>query len=520
LSKPYRSITLSDSQRVYLPVAIALLVLNIIVIVHSLDPSHSGEVSRENFLVGFLFIVISSFIVPRVLPIMDDYPILHWVHILLIAAFIGIITYNQPEHMLNLSIVLIATTTIGIAIIAGRIPAYFLIMLVAVTRFYIYQDSIGEDSFESWSQALALPIAGIICVETILIMRATIAKEVLRLKTINWVAQSFSSSLEINQVITLISHAIQDTLQADTYYVAFFYGENLHLDLLYDDGEFFPPMDIPLEGTLAGYLIKSEEPLLLHDLSKQQKQMGFNFAIVGKPRVSRNWMGVPLIANQKVLGLVAVAAYKPGHFNQKDLEMIQSIALQASLAIDNARNHTAVLEQSRQDSLTGALNHGTFINLLQEEIEKSKATNDSVAVLMLDVDRFKQYNDTWGHLVGDQVLTSLTSVIKGHIKQTDLVGRLGGEEFAIALPKASLKQAVSVAERIRGSMQKIDLPSKGNGKMPAPTLSQGIAVFPQDADDAFGIIDTADKRLYCAKQMGRNQIFSDAVVRCCAEDPG
>ncbi len=517
MTKPYRSITLSDSQRVYLPVAIALLVLNVIVIGHSLNPVHSGEVSRENFITGFLFIAISSFIVPRVLPLMDDFPILHWVHTILIATFIGIITSNQPEHMLNLSIVFIATTLIGTAIIAGRIPAYFLTILLAVTRFYIYQGIIVEDSFESWMRALALPLAGIVCVETILVMRASIAKEVLRLKTINRVAQSFSSSLEINQVITLISHAIQDTLQADTYYVALFHEDKLHLDLLYDDGEFFPPMDIPLEGTLAGRLIKTREPLLLHDLSKEHKQLGIQYTIVGKPRISRSWMGVPLIANQKVLGLVAVAAYKPGYFNQKDLEMIQSIALQASLAIDNARNHAAVLEQSRLDSLTGALNHGTFIDMLQVEIEKSKANSHSVAVIMLDVDSFKHYNDTWGHLVGDQVLTTLTGVIQEHVKKTDLVGRWGGEEFAIALPKASLSQAVSVAKRIRNSMQEIDLSAKGNGKLTCPTISQGIAVFPQDAENAFGLIDTADKRLYCAKQMGRNQIFSEVINGCYAE---
>jgi diguanylate cyclase (GGDEF)-like protein len=223
-------------------------------------------------------------------------------------------------------------------------------------------------------------------------------------------------------------------------------------------------------------------------------------------------MGVPLIANQNLLGLVAVAAYKPGYFNQKDLEMIQSIALQASLAIDNARNHTAVLEQSRQDSLTGALNHGTFITMLQDELDKSKANSHSVAVIMLDVDSFKNYNDTWGHLVGDQVLTTLTNVIQEHVKNTDLVGRWGGEEFAIALPKASLTQAVRIAERIRHSMQEIDLLAEGNGKLPCPTISQGIAVFPRDANSAFELIDTADKRLYCAKQKGRNQIYSEKAA--------
>ncbi len=97
--------------------------------------------------------------------------------------------------------------------------------------------------------------------------------------------------------------------------------------------------------------------------------------------------------------------------------MLESIALQASLAIDNARHHTEVEYQSKIDSLTGALNHGCFIKALEEEVRTATKLDKSLALIMMDIDHFKIYNDTWGHLVGDQVLTELTNVIKQHIKK-------------------------------------------------------------------------------------------------------
>lgn len=212
-------------------------------------------------------------------------------------------------------------------------------------------------------------------------------------------------------------------------------GDNLHFELMYDDGEFFPPMDVSIKGSLAGHVIETRQPLLLHDLSKDIAQMGIQYTLVGKPRLSRSWMGVPLIANQKILGLIAVAAYKPGFFNEQDLEMLQSVSLQASLAIVNARHHAEVEQQSRQDSLTGALNHGTFIQSLEYEIKHPDSSNPSIALIMLDVDNFKQYNDTWGHLVGDHVLSELTRVIQSHVKKTDLVGRWGGKSLALPCPR-------------------------------------------------------------------------------------
>jgi diguanylate cyclase (GGDEF)-like protein len=129
---------------------------------------------------------------------------------------------------------------------------------------------------------------------------------------------------------------------------------------------------------------------------------------------------------------------------------------------------------------------------------------------MLDIDYFKQYNDTYGHLVGDQILNSLCSAIKQHIKQGDAVGRWGGEEFIISLPNATGEQATQVAKRISETMAGLRVEDREQRTVPVPTVSQGIGMFPSEADEIYRLIDLADRRLYVAKERGRNQIEPDA----------
>ena len=130
---------------------------------------------------------------------------------------------------------------------------------------------------------------------------------------------------------------------------------------------------------------------------------------------------------------------------------------------------------------------------------------------MLDIDYFKQYNDTFGHLVGDRILMILCTSIRHHIKQTDAVGRWGGEEFAISLPGASSAEALRVAERIRQTMLSLQVEDRNQKTIPVPTVSQGIAVYPQEADEIYRLVDLADHRLYIAKSRGRNQVEPSPV---------
>ncbi len=265
---------LSEAQRIYFPVAIVLLFLNLTIIIHSLHLPHNETVTIIAVTTSILFIFSSVVGVHFSLPLMKSRPILYWINVIVNAVLIGIITANDPEHLLNITLILIAVLIIGTTLIAGRYHAYLLVILTTLSRNYVYFSAESFTSLDIWMRIFALPIAGIVGIETIMIMRKNVEQEVRRLSAINTVAQSISSSLEINQVITLISKAIQNSLKADTYYVALLEDDILHMEMLYDDGVFFPSQDVSTKGTLAGHVINSHEPLLLFDLSKDIKQLG------------------------------------------------------------------------------------------------------------------------------------------------------------------------------------------------------------------------------------------------------
>jgi diguanylate cyclase (GGDEF)-like protein len=162
--------------------------------------------------------------------------------------------------------------------------------------------------------------------------------------------------------------------------------------------------------------------------------------------------------------------------------------------------------QSRTDSLTGAYNHNHIVAILHREAENCHNGSLPFSLIMLDIDYFKRYNDNYGHMVGDQVLIALTKTVASHISKTDSIGRWGGEEFAVVLPNTNGTQAYALAERIQHSMNNLIIHGRDGNSLPAPTVSQGIAVFPTETTEIDRLIDLADQRLYLAKERGRNQV--------------
>ncbi|NOY99139.1 MAG: GGDEF domain-containing protein, partial [Chloroflexi bacterium] len=227
--------------------------------------------------------------------------------------------------------------------------------------------------------------------------------------------------------------------------------------------------------------------------------------IVGKNKASLSWIGVPM-QTEHITGVIALASYRPNAFDRTTMELLENLTQHAALALNNAYHHEEVEEQSHIDSLTGAYNHGHFLKILERHAEDAQINNNRLSLIMLDVDYFKQYNDAYGHLAGDEILTLLVKTIRRYIKRTDTVGRWGGEEFAIALPNTNGLQATLVAERVRETMTRLTITAREKENIPVPTVSQGIAVFPDEADKIFALIDLADQRLYVAKGRGRNQI--------------
>jgi len=215
---------------------------------------------------------------------------------------------------------------------------------------------------------------------------------------------------------------------------------------------------------------------------------------------------VPLKAKDKVNGIIIADNFitkKP--ITKDDQHMLIMLANQAGLAIENSHLYEKTVVRTHTDSLTELWNYGYFRYLLQDELEKTKATQGSLTLMMLDIDDFKVYNDGLGHQAGDKILKDLASLLKTHSRKMDFVCRYGGEEFAVILPETEKNEAYLIAERVRQNIEKHlflyeeVLPKK---KL---TISIGLACYPEDGVTAAVLISNSDKALYQAKNQGKNK---------------
>jgi diguanylate cyclase (GGDEF) domain len=178
------------------------------------------------------------------------------------------------------------------------------------------------------------------------------------------------------------------------------------------------------------------------------------------------------------------------------------------LAITLAEHKRTLSTLSRTDSLTGLLNHGSWKDLLQLSFQQSLERNSPATLALIDIDHFKQINDTYGHIVGDSVLRQLSKELKDNLRTEDLAGRYGGDEFCVILPNRTLDQAREIMERLRhviDNYQHADEPGL------CVSLSIGLATCRPELLQASTWLNEADKALYIAKNTGRNKISVGAA---------
>ncbi|MCE9646390.1 MAG: sensor domain-containing diguanylate cyclase [Chloroflexi bacterium] len=426
-----------------------------------------------------------------------------WINVLISGVALGILSILIPDEIDNMLYTLIIISAMATSLISTRGPSYFLVFSATAIHFVFHLDWSIPD--HQWVIHLVLTIASIMAIETIQQLKKIAREQINRLEIINELSRQIVSTLETKQVFALLNAAFQNALEADTYYIGILDGDEIRLELFYDDGEFFQDVRTQRKGTLSNWVINHQQELFLPDLRLGIELDDVEMVIVGKEKTSLSWMGVPM-RGAHVDGLMAISSYRPNAFDRSDMELLSTIAQRAALALDNTYHHALVAQEARLDSHTRVYNHGYFIEKLNEQAETCQALKQPISLIMLDIDHFKQYNDSFGHLTGDEVLVSLCDIIRSHIKNTDSVGRWGGEEFAIALPNTNGQQATLVAQRIRETLGTLKLQNNSHLKIPTPTVSMGIAVFPDEIDVTSKLIDFADKRLYIAKERGRDQI--------------
>ncbi len=226
---------------------------------------------------------------------------------------------------------------------------------------------------------------------------------------------------------------------------------------------------------------------------------------------------VPFPSGEEAGGLLALRTPQGAPLEAGERRLAESVAAQAALAIANARLHQQMVRLSQTDALTGVQNRRSFFARLEMELERGIRFEHPLAVALVDVDRFRAYNDAHGHAAGDAVLRRVAGIVAGAIRKVDAVARYGGEEFAVVLARADRPSALAAAEKLRAAVEEAAIPhgAPDGGRV---TISVGVGVFPEDGRDLGAVVDAADAALYAAKRAGRNAVR--AHERGMREHPG
>ena len=225
---------------------------------------------------------------------------------------------------------------------------------------------------------------------------------------------------------------------------------------------------------------------------------------------------MPLMAQNETIGLLYLEKLiladgsinsdnSEGDFTKSQQKLARSMAEHISLALANLKLRETLRHQAIRDELTGLFNRRYLQETLDREIHRAQRHETSLGVIMLDVDNFKIFNDTYGHEAGDRLLGVLGHYLKNSIRAEDIACRYGGEEFTLILPDISPEIILDRSEAIRAGTQNLEVPHQGK-ILGGVTISLGISYFPQHGTDFETLLQAADAALYKAKRNGRNQV--------------
>ncbi|MGQ0568335.1 MAG: GAF domain-containing protein [Armatimonadota bacterium] len=255
---------------------------------------------------------------------------------------------------------------------------------------------------------------------------------------------------------------------------------------------------LPSDAGIVGWVARTGAPLVVDDVVNDSRYRQMDDR-------TRSELAVPLIAEGKVLGVFNVESARLAAFGQRDMRLLTTLASYAVVAIQNARLYEQASRMAITDGLTELYNHRYLHDALDRILERARRDGQPIGLIMLEIDHFKRYNDTYGHRSGDEALRVVAGLLRRGSRPSDITARYGGDEFMVVLPGASKAATQETAERLRRAVEAYPL-ILGDEIITSVTLSVGVAAYPQDGRTVDALVEAVDRAQYIAKRSGGNKV--------------
>ncbi len=326
------------------------------------------------------------------------------------------------------------------------------------------------------------------------------------------ISRTIGSQLDLQEMLRQVIDIIKKSLPIEHTSVYLINTSLNGLELVYSSGlDLTQKIILPLGTGTPGRIVESGEHVHIHDLAVFYETFNDFIHHPGEKKRGGSYIGIALKVHNTTIGVIGMGTSSKYGLTVDDMDFLAILSHQLAAGIEKSRLFEQIQQMSQHDGLTGLYNHRMFKEKLLHEINRRSRTQKPLSLMMLDIDHFKQFNDSYGHQAGDTALKELASIITGHTRcnSIDTCCRYGGEEFAVIMPEIELSQAVRVAERLRKAVEDSVFIIKDAKLKSRMTISLGLASVAGDENcSPEELTKKADDALYHSKRNGRNRVSS------------
>ncbi|MHC1749334.1 MAG: diguanylate cyclase [Cellulosilyticaceae bacterium] len=323
------------------------------------------------------------------------------------------------------------------------------------------------------------------------------------------IGQTLTANLNLENVCKILMEEIPNVINSDKFGIAFYQKNkgvlNYELAIKGSKPVLRLPVPISSDKHIEAYCVRNNKPVYIGNADKQIPLYCPYYKVVKSEIEAKSGIYYPLKINNQVIGILSVEHYTKYAYGHQDLSIIEMFAPYVAIAIWNAKLFNQVEYFASYDELTQILNRRQLFKRGMKYLHYAKTKHQKLSLVMFDIDYFKQINDNYGHTVGDTVIKEVVNCAKREMKDNDIIGRYGGEEFILVLPNENQQIAYFKAEMIRKQIMAIKSEELGMGNTPI-TASFGVYEFSELERDFLDGTKKVDDALYKAKNMGRNMV--------------